>query len=217
MKGEDAVASRAGSDEAPAAAPPGLSGRVHGQARSQGARSMRTVPAFASMILLGFLALGAPPGPPAAADDEPPPYSWARVEPGMAFTLVAKTRAGPKHEEQRHESAVRYTLLSRTGESAKVRLELLVTGSPVSTQEQEVLLAAAADTYKGEDLGPETVTVGAGVFDCKHVKIVAEGVSTDVWLHPDVPVPVKSVTRLPDGGTELELVKIELVKLEEKK
>lgn len=171
-------------------------------------RLTRFVP---SVTVLALIALGAPA--PVAAEDDPPPHSWARVEPGTAFTLLAKTRAGPKHDEQKHESAVRYTLLSRNAETAKIRLELLVAGSPASTQEQEVPLLGEA--FKGDVIADETVTVGAGIFDCKHLKLVAEGVVTDVWMHVDIPVPVKSVTRLPDGGTQLELMKIERVKVEE--
>src|SRR5581483_7511042 len=123
---------------------------------------------------------------------------WASYGVGSTFELVVESKIEkPMASELKTE--MKETLLAKTEESIKVRMETTMHGTnTTSTAESEVPRhpkPGAEPEQKPVEERRESVTVGAGTFDCRYTKTVRDGLTVESWTASDVPVPVKTVAK----------------------
>jgi hypothetical protein len=117
---------------------------------------------------------------------------WSDFGPGS--TLEVETVTETTEPATHATTLVRRTVLARTAGELTLRIETVVSGVPVVTTETRLALdspLARAPEVPAE-APRETVTTRAGTFDCRRVKTEREGSTAEVWLAPEVPVPVQS-------------------------
>ena len=135
---------------------------------------------------------------------------WASYGPGSSFEMLTETHMD-KPVVMDSKAETKETIVSRTDDAVKVKVEVTAAGQTMPAQEMEIPLKA-----KGEEKGEkpleekrETVTVPAGTFDCRYTRSKSGEATSEVWMSDDVPVPVKTVTTTDAMKSTLTLTKVE--------
>lgn len=137
---------------------------------------------------------------------------WTRYAPGTVFEISMETKL-EKPAAMTMKSDMKETIVSRTDDAVKVKIETTTSGTTSST-EQEIPLHAKGEESKEKPLEEksESITVPAGTFDCHYTKFKTGDNTTETWTSEKVPVPVKSVTTMSgasEGTSTMLLVKID--------
>lgn len=144
----------------------------------------------------------APSPPPAAPPHEGPNLravlrvaglAWTRLDPGSEVSSLTEIRLAngtPVRTVRETQS-----LEARDGERVRIRFQL---GAQVREPQGEIHPVVGDDALAaGVARGRETVELPAGRFECEHYRAtyLEDGLVTtaDLWVSPDVPVPVKTV------------------------
>jgi hypothetical protein len=137
---------------------------------------------------------------------------WASYGPGSTFELVVETKI-EKPMVSELKTDMKETLLAKTDESVKVKIETTMHGTnTTSAAESDVPRhpkPGAEPEQKPLEDRRESVTVGAGTFDCRYTKTVRDGLTVETWQSNDVPVPVKTVAKNESMTTTTTLVKLD--------
>ncbi|HZU95084.1 MAG TPA: FHA domain-containing protein [Planctomycetota bacterium] len=135
---------------------------------------------------------------------------WGSVGVGSSYTTLTEMHM-EKPAAFDSKTEVVYTLVSRTDDKAKVKIESKTGETAAPAIEQEFDLHPTGE-QKGEkplEEKNESVTVPAGTFSCHYTKTKTAEATAETWMSDDVPVAVKSVVTTDGGKTTMTLTKVD--------
>jgi hypothetical protein len=136
---------------------------------------------------------------------------WKKVGIGTVFEFESQM----KMPSMEMKTKMVWTLVERNDEVAKLKMETVIPNMDpqVTTTDMPLKAKGGDETTKPTEEKSESVTVPAGTFDCRYVKMVTKTgdveTTSESWTPKDLPVPCKTVTKSGETVTTMVMTRLE--------